>query len=348
MSKNPKIEFFKLDLKPTNPKKTITFRTLFQEIYRTENPENSNVKRNIFKDNDVMSGFYKYLYKKIDETYNDNPAIKKAFSAKTIRVENVKKPSITMDRESHIVEGIITGGYYDTGKELGSITSAKNGTEKLPRDKILLDDFYFMLYTPLNKSTGILILQSYTRDSVGDIFKPFIQNLFSFKSLTFNAVITEFMPKEMQEMFKENSVIKEFSFSQKVIGKSVKDPIFHNNDFNIKVEIRPEGNIKLSKLDAFKAHIEKFSLSFFGKDPKELTLENFNDKKAYLKPDDTLATETPFQLDGNIDIKATVFLKNYIRVDDIGIPDFEELKIYARKLLLETVIKDVFPEMNLK
>ncbi|WP_431293510.1 hypothetical protein [Pedobacter sp. P26] len=143
MSKNPKLEFLKIELKPTNHKNVITFQDFFKEVYKVENPENANVKKGIYKTSDIISGFYKFLYKKIDETYNDNQKIKKAFSAKTIKKDNKKTTSINLDKDLNIIDGIISGGYYDTGKEVGSITDATIETEKLKRDKILLDDFYF-------------------------------------------------------------------------------------------------------------------------------------------------------------------------------------------------------------
>ncbi|WP_431293509.1 hypothetical protein [Pedobacter sp. P26] len=127
-----------------------------------------------------------------------------------------------------------------------------------------------------------MILQSYTKDSINDIFKPFIERLFSLSAFSFNAILSEFMPKKLQEVFKEHSVIKEFTFTQKIIGKSVKDEVFHNNDYKVTISIRPQGTVQLSKLDKLKQKIGKFNLSFFDKNPQELTLENFNQKKRIL------------------------------------------------------------------
>ncbi|WP_431293508.1 hypothetical protein [Pedobacter sp. P26] len=49
-----------------------------------------------------------------------------------------------------------------------------------------------------------------------------------------------------------------------------------------------------------------------------------------------------------MDIKATIYLKNHIKVSENGTPDFDALKKYAIKALSEIVVPEIYPEVDLK
>jgi len=341
MSKNPKIEFFKIHLEPTPNNHNITFKSVFQKIYVSDHPDCIIADVN---NEALQQNFFRYFFKKIDTVFNNDEKKRKAFYAKSDLIDGQIVTPINISVENSTIDGIIKGGIYDTGKDLGDMANPQDDTESLNENKILLDNFYFSLYTPLNKDIGILALHSYTRDQVADVFKPFIERLFKISQYSYKAVATLFMPIEMQEAFKQNSIIKKFQFSNRVIVNDMEDGVLLNGEFTVQIQITSLGNqINLNNLPYWK---RKFGESVLGLPNKpERSLGTFNNQFGYVHSPGGKKNDTRFILNAeNIEITATLFLENYITIEENGTPNWEELKIFTTQTINEIIKPEVYPE----
>lgn len=341
MSKKPKIEFFRINLESIGSDEQ-TFRTVINELFLNHQqslPEEQRLNSEP-DDNDLMKYLFQYFISRLDNGSVKNESKRKAFKIKASTDDQIND-SIGLKSEEKIIHGIVKGGEYDTGKNLSEIDNPEEEVEKLGRNKLITDDFYFLLYTPLEKTKGILILQSYTKDAIFDIFVPFIENLFKVSRLTNKATHSLFMPLTMQEEFKNSSVIKSFVYKNHFVVDDVEDQTLQSGDFTVNVEIKSHGDqINLENLSWWRRKLGQAILGMPNQERR--SLETFNTQRGYIQSNEGESNPTKFELQAeNIQITATIYLSNHINLEENGVPYWEELEQFS----LETLINDVLPEM---
>ena len=339
MAKNPKIEFFIININSYKKEKP-TFRDLFTELYSIK--KSKNTRDNI--DNSIlMNTFLQYVFDKISGKYKVDNQKKKAFYIEKEKKKNLSK-NIKFLSEKHIIHGLIKGGEYDTGKEEGDLKNPDKKS-KLSNTSVLLDDFYFLLFTPLDKSKGILILQNYTSDQISDVFLPFIRDLFKIDNLSLKAILKPFMPIEMQKEIKKNGIIEKFTFSNEYLIDDLDKDTHLSEGFVIEVNIFSKSkSINPLSLSFWRKKIRDFKITTSKGEAR--SLDTFNKQYGYIREGgSTLSTPTRFVLDDDsIKIKPTIFLQNYITLQENYIPIWKELEDFALKTLVEIVIPEVYPE----
>ncbi|MBN9285641.1 MULTISPECIES: hypothetical protein [unclassified Flavobacterium] len=345
MAKNPKIEFYRINLSPLGENENITFKDVLIKKELLERQE-TNANNEPIPDNQIMPYLLSAFIRDIDGVAIRNESKKKAFYAENTGENRVNR-TISPIFERCIIHGRIKGGNFDTGKFLDEIDTPGNNTESLGVTKLLSDDFYFLLYTPLNKKRGILILQTYTQDSIADIFRPFVENVFKVKEITNKATSSLFMPEEMQNQFKEQSIIKKFEYKNQYIVPAIQEEGLAESEFTINVTIASHGNqINLTNLPAWKRVLGRALFNFPNVDEREI--ETFNRKRGYIKGGFDKSNPTKFSLDeDNFEIKATIYLDNFIQLEENGTPNWEELHAFALRILTDDVIPEIYPEDDL-
>jgi hypothetical protein len=340
MSKNPKIEFYKIHLHPSKSD-DITFRDIYSSIY------NDKRKRKIDSDvivgKNLFSAFFKYFFLKMEKGTVKNDKKRKAF--KTDKKSDVStNNSIVLKSENSFVHGRIKGGEYDTGKFLDDIENPDSASEKLAKNKLITDDFYFLLYTPLNKGIGILILQSYTKDNISDVFRPFIENLFKISGLSLKATTSVFMPLTMQEELKKNCFVEKFVFQNRYIVSDIEEQTLQQGEFTIKIEIKAHDKVmNLKNLPWWKRKLTETIIKIPKNEERELS--TFNKQNGYLVGNNFISNPSRFSLDvDNITVKATILLENFIDTEENGVPKWNQLEDFALKALEEDVKPEVYPE----
>ncbi|MFL9837106.1 hypothetical protein ABS768_06315 [Flavobacterium sp. ST-75] len=342
MARNPKIEFFKIILNSTKSDEKITFKEIFTELYFAKNPDEEEVPTNQV----LMNTFYESILSKLDNRFRVNNSKKKAFYVKSDKQDAEK--TIKFGRESSIIHGRVKGGAYDTGKEEGDLNNPSGDNKKLDSNNILLDDFYFLLYTPLNQNVGVLILQNYTSDQIADVFKPFVQGVFKVEKVSLKASLFEFMPDVMQKEFKENSSIKKFVFSNQYLISDLDDDVKSTGKFTVQLIISSsDNNLGIQSLPLWKKALRKIKINVPGNEPR--VVESFAKQNAYIKDDSGVkANPTMFSLDDEtLSIRATIYLQNHITLKENGIPVWKELENFAQRALKENVIPEIYPETDL-
>lgn len=343
MSKKPKIEFFRINLESSGTDEQ-TFRTLFNELF-SNNQESLPEEQRETQPDDIglMKYFFQYFISRLDNGSIKNESKRKAFKIKASTDDRIND-SIGLKSEEKIIHGIVKGGEYDTGKNLSEIDNPEEEGEKLGRNKLITDDFYFLLYTPLEKTKGILILQSYTKDAIFDIFVPFIENLFKVSRITNKATHSLFMPLTMQEEFKNSSVIKSFVYKNHFVVDDIEEQTLQSGDFTVNVEIKSHGNqINLENLSWWRRKLGQVILGMPNQDRR--TLETFNTQRGYIQSSEGESNPTKFELQAeNIQITATIYLSNHINLEENGVPLWDELQIFSLETLKNDVLPEIYPE----
>ncbi len=340
MSKNPKIEFYTIHLQ-SSKSEDLTFRNVFSSIYNEKRIR--KIETDDIEVNNLFTEFFKYFFSKMEKGTVKNDKKRKAFKSDKKSATSTNN-SIVLKSESSFIHGRIKGGEYDTGKFLDDIDNPDSTSEKLAKNKLITDDFYFLLYTPLNKDIGILILQSYTKDNISDIFKPFVENLFKVKGLSLKATSKLFMPLTMQEELKNNCFVDKFVFQNRYVVSDIEEQTFQQGEFTIKIEIKAHDKVlNLKNLPWWKRKLAETIIKLPKNDERELN--SFNKKTGYLVSNDLKSTPSKFSLDTeSIKVNATILLSNFIDTEENGVPKWDQLEVFAMKTLTEDVKPEVYPE----
>ena len=328
MSHNPKLEVYQIWLRPLN-EGDITFRDYFTDTLPSKDSLKDSENSFLFLE------FFRNFIKCIDtDEFISNNKKKKAFTAYDTRPIGTVEPTIIPHSERFIIEGTIEGGRFGQRRNKSSIDN-KIKKEDVTKKDIILDKFYFCLYTPLNSDLGILFIHSYSTDSISDIFVDFIGTLFTKQGLYKKALIERFVPKRIVEEFKEHSEVKKFTFSTRfVFDQLTNEPIIEDpEEFLIKIEL-------VSKKGLKKGSLKYWTSSIGAKLFNNKKLQEFQNGKVYLQDLQT-KKESPFDITSDFEIKPIIYLNDRISVDEDGIPNFDELKEYCFTLLE----KEIIPEM---
>ena len=215
MSNDPKLEVYQVVLRP-NKKVDKTFRDFFIE---TLSEDNSLKDEN---DSFLFLEFFRYFITQVDiEEFILDDKSKKGFTAYDTKPAPGFEASITPHSTDFIIEGTIEGGPFGHKRNKSSIDN-KAEKDVMDNKVIILDKFYFSLYTPFKSNFGVLFIQSYTSDSISEIFIDFIQGLFYKSGMYKEAKIIKFVPKKIIDDFKESSVVKKFTYIDRILLKEKK------------------------------------------------------------------------------------------------------------------------------
>lgn len=336
MAHEPKLEVFTIYYHTTSDKTVNTFANYLETQFPSKNKSSKNAV-----DYDILfKKFFEFFLKKIDNTYHTDDKRKKAIGVKPKKRGSQNQNTISFATDKKIIEGTIKGGRYGQKRYIGDMTKPEEDHTEIDYKKIVLDDFYFQLYCPLGSSKAILMLQSYTDDTVRDIFTSFLRDLFKTDGF-YKPSITLFCPNSIKEEFKKHSLIKTVRFRDNIIVSDIEN----NNTIDskevsieIKITTHDEG-INIKTFNKFRKALEKLGV----KKPnvnKVMTFEDFADKVGTLANGSQISS---FNLDSDFSITPTIYLRDKITLQLDDTPDWDSLKDYCSELLLE-VIEEVYPE----
>lgn len=328
MANNPKLEVYQVWLTPKGSKDK-TFRDFFIETNSKGSSRNDN-NATIFLD------FFNDFIHKIDtDDFIANSKKKKAFTAYDTRPVGKFDPSIKIHSNRCIIEGTIEGGRYGQKRNKSSFGS-KLEKEDIKENDIILDKFYFCLFTPLNSDLGILFIQSYTTDTISDIFTEFIKSIFYQKGVYNKAKVEKFVPKRIADEFRNHSQIKRFKFSNRfVFDQMTNNPIgVEYEEFIIKVEAVSKNGLPKESLSNW---LKSISSKLFDR----RALGSFNNGKVYLKNTET-TNESAFDINSDFDIKPVIYLRGRVEIKEDGLPNFEDLSKFCLTLLDKEIIPEVY------
>jgi hypothetical protein len=334
MAHEPKLEIFRIELHPKSKNKENTFGNYLESQYESEEE---------FDINAAYLQFFTDLVSTISSKYYLNEKKKKGLGLEAVEDGGVNE-SIKSNTTEQFISGVLKGGRFGQNRSLGNIRKPEKTHEVIDKNNIVLDWFYFLLYTPFQSSKAILMIQSYTDDTVNDIFQGWLREMM--RSPTYHSpILTAFCPKRLQEEFRNQSIVKEMSFFQDIVldNVEIRDDTIKTEQFSIEITIKAKDNgEKLSNLPSLKKIFNRFGF----KRPEEKGVISLKDFKKRVGRLHNGTHQSSFELDGDMEIKPTVYLRDRIKLEVDDSPNWESLHEFAVKLL-EEVKEEVYPELKL-
>lgn len=324
MAHTPKLEVFTITLKPkSNDLSLFSFKPFLNNLLMTkqiieEDEEDENI---LFLD------FFKYfvsLYEKGE--YIKNEKDKKAMTAFNVNVEH-DNCDLLVHSERHIIEGKLYGGKYGLLRTRSKVNN-KVDKDSVDKDDVIADQFYFLIHLPMNSHKGVLMVQSYTSESITALLKLTIKSIFSNIPDYLIPSILPFYPQMFQDQFKNGGIIKKYAFNSEVLTEDLNLPIEHTDDvLKVSITIESQNGIQYDEHASFIAKLINNAIGL-------KRLASFKNKKAYIKNCDT-KRESPFDInDRDLQIKPVIILENQgIKIDEFGFPNYNELKKFCFELL---------------
>lgn len=337
MAHDPKLEIYKLILKSKSDGSSKKFR----EVFRTNVKEILNLKPPI-EEHHIFRAYHQNFLTaldldkfKIDSKKDKAIKIAKSNDANG----NLKSEISSPTTDNFIITGLIEGGKYNIKRTLGDIDNSKTSSTINPRN-VVCDKFFFLLYTPINKNIGILMIQGYTEIKISDIFREHIGEYFSVNK-EIECQTEYFIPENLKEKYLQGASFNSAKFTSGFIFK---------NDFEGSEDKPYDIEVKIEILDKSKQRTDytlfQKMLTAFGNMQFNLSnevkrkLENFANKSAKMKGKS--GKEFPIDFDNINNIKPTILLEQEgIRILDGRVPDFKQIENYCQKLL-----KDIINEID--
>lgn len=314
-----KLSTYILRLSPTNKKTENINRTLFEAISGEKGHE----------DTSLFLSFFQRFIKSIDteEMFSDDHS-KKCFTAYQPDIEdNDTEPNINVHMHSYIIEGLIEGGLFGRKRSKTSISN-KNLKSDVREEDAITDHFYFLLFTPPHSNKSILFVQSYTDITIDTVVKKFFEFLFTYPSVFYKPKLQKYIPKSFIEKFKKGASISELTFTEDIVGETLLDESFTENDQRFKITIKIEPVDENLSYNALENRLHSLAKTVFQKIP----LGSFSSKKGTLKSEKGRTTR--FDIDSDFEIQPSILLSDYIEL--IGEDsDFKKIKDFCLEVLEE-------------
>lgn len=320
MAHEPKLSVYTIKLRPTSQCTDKSNRFLFQIL------TNNSAKET---DSSLFLNFFQHFLKKLDtkEMVKDEIS-KKSFSSYHHDNHTLNhKKKIFPDIHNFIFDGVVFGGSFGRERKMTNLNN-KSKSKDVKADDVLNEDFYIFLYIPPQSQTSILMIMSYSDESIDSVIQKFFSKLFAAPNFFNNATIKKFFPKSIVENFKSNSEISSYSYITEIPSETLLDQTIQSFTENFKITVKIKPLKKGLTIEQFDECTPKLNGTIFSK----LSLGSFKSKKASLKDKGTNTT-SQFDLGNDFEIHPNIILSKYINVDEENLID--EIKPYCRKLLLE-------------
>ncbi|MDQ3192228.1 MAG: hypothetical protein M3Q58_11610 [Bacteroidota bacterium] len=305
MAHEHKLTAYTLTIKPVNNSIENSNRCLFRNII-------GEVSSDELEDSYIIAELFKKFITALDrpEMFSDTKT-KKCMTANQPNIEDSSvNPNIILHSEQCIIEGIIEGGSY------GRKRNKTNTENKLIKSNVderdaITEDFYFLIYLPLQSNKMTLLIQSYSDDAIDGVMKKFWQNFFSVPSLFFQPNLKRFVPASIVEDFKNNATVNSLTFATQIPGSTLLENTHTETTRNFKVTVKITPTNEDFSINEFEQTIEPIQEAFF---TRVMKLGNFTSKKGSLR-DTSTNVKSPFDLGSSFEIQPSILLSKYITIN---------------------------------
>lgn len=264
---------------------------------------------------------------------------------KQIFVNDHQKKSIQFDgsktsfnTSKRIISGVVESGDYGiAGRIVDRHTKKQVYRKKV--DDLDIKPFYFLLYLPKKKATGILILQRFGVHGVNTVLTSHLSSFFKDR---FSDLILDFSPfvsKKLARSFIEKGSIKELSLRRYNLPSDVIDKLglgkYEEDILSIELRISAKPRRSLNVNDRVKKFINNPNAAFFDvKELKSIGFDGENESKIRVELGSSMRT---------IDLSDTGQIRPYYDIDkDVekdkdGIPVFSSIDKIANDFLNDII-----------
>lgn len=335
MAHDPKLEIFKLILFEKESGKRKTFRELFRTKLNFKDNSSTITVKETFK------AFHADFINKIDvKGYQKNEKKQKGFTIAFDQKNGERHSHISSPFDSkQVISGLLNGGKYGISRSLGDVDNTDQKTP-IHNKNIVSDNFYFLIFAPLDHNEAIVMIQGYTESKISDVFKDHLLKYFR-NDNGIQSRFEIFVPNTLKDKYLTGAKFKSVKFSSGWAVKSDFDSATPKDySIEVKIEIIDKSKEK-TNYDKFKGMIQEFGKSLFklegGKERKLIEFEKKNAKMVSGKK------ELSYDFDDENNVKPVILLKEEgITINEGQVPNFEQINLYCRNLL-EQIIKETMP-----
>ena len=319
MAYHPKLNVYIITLKPKNEGEKSTVRDFLQEKYfLPEHTPDKELLRKLFEDFVNLVGQNEYY---IDDK-----------NKKVIGIDDGGILPLCLSSEQWIIDGVIEGGKYGILREYADKGIKMKKMIILPTNAVL-DKYYILLNPILNDSYAILLVQSYSEESIQGSVNTLVNKLFGSSASFHKAKMEPFVPKRLKERYLANAVVRMFSFTTPLpLSEDLREAIPEaNQEFEVEVRIKPkrmamsvDSQGTQDVIDAFGTKMVDGRVLSEGKGRVFMT--DASDRNANYEIEKGLASIRPtiYLLDEDVDTDP-----------ETGRPNFNMIKEFSRGLLPE-------------
>lgn len=324
MPNEPKLSVFTLQLRAdSNPSFYKRFVSTASDVSESEASVFLNFMQEFFHKGDQQK-FHK----------NKN----KAFTLVPEDTEDGVK-AIRHHPEKFVLEGTIIGGRHGDEYTKSKLED-KTQREQLAKNDVLTRKIYFFLHVPLDENIGVLMIQSYSNESVTTLFADFVKKFFAKEARGYKeATIKKYVPQSYIDDFQKHAKVKSFTFETRMLlGHLAAETIGEKEEkFKVTVKIESEDGISKRRYDKWKNTLQR---SKIGLGSNSTTFENFARGKAAIENQNK--KKSTFELQRDFDIQPVIYLEEpEIKWKTDRELDFSTVKNYCFKILNE-IEKDVY------
>ena len=320
MAHNLKLEVFRISLKKKggSNSKLFVFKDFFEKAFLSVEKEEA----------------YKQFVSKFLALFNDEFMLN-ADNTKAISATSESRFSIST--EKNIIDCEVLGGNTGIEQKLYRRKNSKKVEGKILNDNVAALPFYVKIWTPLDHSTGILMIQSYSNHTVSNMVKIFLTK--HFQEFDFSILVTPYVPIELKEEYKKNSSVYKVAFVKESLSKDKRkliNPLFANFE-ELKIRIEVSG---------FTEKVEEFWAKFTNTEKiissnlEDFDIKENDDYKTVAFYRDEKGNKARTSIEKQIELKPTIFLDDSLKQQGSDIFDFDKIKTHTDGLL-ENIKKEI-------
>jgi hypothetical protein len=328
MAREPKLEIFKIKLINKEDGRPAFFSDFYRKKfngYKSLTPP--------YTTEDIFKVFHSDFLKQIDDkAYKTSKSKDKAFTIAYDEDERKTRTTLISSPFSSEMKlnGILEGGKHGTPRWLGDISDTTRRSN-IKTNNVVNDRYYFLIYTPLNHSQGVVMIQGYTESKISDVFREHLLSYYKYQK-EIQSKFEIYVPNAFKNEYLEKAIFKKLQFTSGWHIDSFSEPTEKEYDLEIKIEIIDKSRSK-SNYKRVSDILSKFGQSVFkptGGKQKELV--NFDKINAKMESN---GKELPLHIDNEENITPVILLRNQgIKVEN-GVPDFKQIDTYCRNLLTD-------------
>jgi hypothetical protein len=329
MPHDPRIEIFKIQLyrNSSGPK-------TFREFFRSKSGHYLGINPVPTTDAQILAIHGKKFIESIGiDRYKTDEKKGKGFTISVDHSQEPPKTQLNLLTASSAIDGLFTGGKYNAVRILGKV---ENATEfaKINRNNIVGDQFYFLIWTPLNHNEGVAIIQGYSESRITDIVRKHIEGYFTYHK-EWSCFTEVYVPESYRESFTKGARFKKATFSSSWEVSEHDQETFadrKHHTLQVKIEIIDKSNSKapVSLLNKIVAWLGKSQFKLGEEQTK--ALKEFDKIEAKMENG---GKELGYNFENENDVTPSIILKEekYINLD--GSPNMIAIQEFCRNLLQE-------------
>lgn len=320
MPREIKLDCFNFKIKKELQKEQISFSEFFQTF-------NSSTSKLTLQNQ--YNAFYADLLNYFGSEFRINDSETKGI---TISSEDKYK----IESELNFVSGILSGGDTGIGKKIHERNNPINGSP-VDHFKIHSIPHFFQIWMPLDLNFCIVIIQSYTGESLSSMFLNQLENYFKSKGIvTYNR--QKFLPIKLINDFKNNAVVKSVKVKSSVISRPTRqalNPVLIEKE-KLHVELTFKGFGKDSTWNQLKDWLTSENQGFLGIKLSEINLDTPVDRIVEYT---YRGRTTSGKLTNDYQIIPSLVISDEIKLNKDFHPEFNSIHSYVSKFMNDLIIE---------